>query len=293
MNSSNYNNWSFDWLFTQVNEVLSEFILEQLPANSKIKQRVSFFLNWLNSGNRISLTSDDFNFLQNILSEKSFKVKLFWRFPELKFFYYDFERDYLDKLKLAYSQASDSVMSGDIKNIIDSNTAKVDDVVKFREIEILRTLKSQFEKWESLDLDLLDEISKTFPENASHKNNKAYSLLQTSTSESVLKEAREILLKALDLSPKNIYVLNNLLYISDLKKFESAFHGEKFWNYSQKLSNLWLNYSPWKLDLPSDWFFSRDDDLNEKYSSYSFKDLKPYFDPTVFYNFSNVNFKSK
>jgi Flp pilus assembly protein TadD len=78
-----------------------------------------------------------------------------------------------------------------------------------------------------LDLDLLDEISKIFPENASHKNNKAYSLLQTSTSESVLKEAREILLKALRLSPKNIYVLMNLLYISDLKKLESDFHNER------------------------------------------------------------------
>jgi hypothetical protein len=85
----------------------------------------------------------------------------------------------------------------------------------------------------------------------------------------------------------------NLLYISDLKKLESDFHNERLWKYSQKLSNLWLNYSPWNLDLPSDWFFSRDDDLNEKYSSYSFKDLKPYFDPTVLYDFSNVNFKTK
>jgi hypothetical protein len=52
----------------------------------------------------------------------------------------------LENLKLAYSQASDTIMSEDIKNVIDINTTKVDDVVKFREMEILRTLKSQFEK---------------------------------------------------------------------------------------------------------------------------------------------------
>lgn len=274
-------NPDFDNLLTKANWILSEFVYKQEDLDIEVKQKLIFFIKSLDSWSRVSISSQEFTILKNYLFDTELQSYFTTLLPK-KSDIPGFTIDVCNNLKNAYSTAIENQISLDVLEEVLQNATITKNIIEKNETVLLNELRNSFKWGHKFNQDIVLELSNSFPKNASYKSNLAYTKLILWSSESALKEAKEILLKAYELSPTNIYVLLNLLYIFLKKEPLSRISERDSWKYFNKLKDLWLEF----IACSEPWLLKEDPDLVDWFSldwkSYLFSELKPVFDLTIF-----------